>query len=127
MYQLITIEVLALDAEQNITIVSRRGNHHRRGLAGAEGIFVHHNFNAARPVSQFGRGVGGDKDSCLGGDRRQQASPSTCPLTALPGNAIVAVALRNKIELARSLSICLYCLGENIVMLITAELQLPPF
>src|SRR5438477_3605168 len=124
--QLITVEVLALDAEQDISIVSWHRDHHRRRLAGAEGVFINYDFYTAGSITKFGCGVGGDKDSCLSCNRRQESSAFRRPLTAFPGDAIVAVALGNEIQLSRPLNVCLQCLGEDVVVLIAAKLELPP-
>src|SRR5206468_810053 len=100
-------------------------DHHRRRLAGAEGVFVNDDLNTAGSITKFSCGVGGDEDSCLSGDRRQEASAFSRPLTAFPDDAIVAVALRNEIQLGRSVGISLKRLSENVVMLIATKLELP--
>ena len=51
--QLIAVQILALDAEQDIPIVSWRRDHHRRRLAGAEGVFIDDDFYAARTITKF--------------------------------------------------------------------------
>ena len=94
-------------------------------MACAEGVFVDHDFDAPRTIAKFGGRVGGHEQSGFGLDRGQKAATLCRSLTALPAHPVIAVTFRNEVQLRGAVTVSLYFLGKNVVVLIAAKLELP--
>src|SRR4030095_11746059 len=57
MDELVTVQVFALNAEENIAIRRRSVEHHGGLLTGAKGVLIDDDFKAAVAISQLGRRV----------------------------------------------------------------------
>ena len=118
-YQTIAVDALGLDGEQHIAVVGRDGQHHRRGLAGAEGVLVHDEVHPAGTVAELLRLLRGDADRRLGQDR------AVAGIVALPRHPVVPRARRRKDELRVAVGVGLDTLRQNVLALVAAEFQLP--
>ena len=61
--QPVAVKIFALDTEKNIAFTALGdGQHHRRSLSGAHGVFINDDLDAAVAIAQIGRSVTGHED-----------------------------------------------------------------
>src|SRR5262249_39734875 len=119
MNELVTVQILALDAEENVAIRPRSVYHHRRLLTDAERVLIDDDFKAAMAIAQVGRRVRCYPHCSLSFDRRGAF------VWAAQRDAIITFALRREVEFGFALGVRLHGLSEDVIALVADELEPP--
>src|SRR5215470_4039052 len=113
------MQILALDAEENVAVRRRGVEHHRRFLPNVESVLIGDDFKVAVAITQLCRRVRRHPHSCLCINRRGAF------VGTAPRYAVITFALRREAEFGLALGAGLHGLSEDIVTLVTSEFEPP--
>ena len=91
----VAVHVVALDGKEHVPVVCGNAQHHRRSLAGPEGVGVDDDLDPVGSVAQLGGGVVRDPDGRLGENRRASRGAGGRRL-APPPDAVVPLVVGGK-------------------------------
>jgi len=118
-----------IDAEEHPAVARGRHDHHRRGLAGAEGCIVDDDLDTVVAIADVANVVGDDPDRRLGRDdvalRQRRVRLRWIAIGTRPAHAVVAVAARRERDLSFAIRVGLALQRQHVLVLVAARLELP--